>query len=188
MNQMDAENKLRPMIKIVGDLFYAGADFKIFGTYVMAPRLTIVSGHIPNGNLTPIAGNRMGIEVTQGLMRLPDIGVLFALCHEMGHGFSETALSKIGMHGASGCVTEVIADLGAAYLLSVSGYSWSAIVDIAIRGVTLGIFDRGWNGDHPPGRMRADCVQSLATLMQGGCAFDASAKAICLSMQGAKAA
>ncbi len=186
MNQVDAENKLRPMIKTVSDTFYGGNDFRVFGTYVVAPRLSIQPGATPNGNLTPIPGNRMGIEVTRGLMNLPDVGVMFALGHELGHGFSEAALTTIGLGAAGGCVTEVIADLGSAYLLSLSGYTWTAIVDVADRGVTLGIFDAGWQGDHPPGKMRADCVRSLSELMQGGGSFGLSAKAICLSMQGAK--
>lgn len=187
MNQTDAENRLRPMIRTVGDLFYGGGDFTIFGTYVMAPRLIVTGGITPNGNLTPIPGNRMGISVTRGLLNLPDTAALFALCHELGHGFSEAALETIGMKGVGGCVTEVIADLGAAYLLSQSGVTWAAITDVAVRGVTLGIFDAGWSGDHPPGRMRADCVQSLATLMQDGDEFGLAAKAVCLSMKGAKA-
>ena len=187
MTQTDAENRLRPMIKTVGDLFYAGKDFTVFSTYTMAPRLDITSGHIPNGNLTPFPGNRMGISVTRGLMALPDAGVMFALCHEMGHGFSEAALAALDLSAAGGCVTEVIADLGSAYLLSQSGFSWPIITDIATRGVTLGIFDQDWSGDHPPGTMRADCVRSLATLMQGGESFTLSAKAVCLSMQGLKA-
>jgi hypothetical protein len=186
MNQTDAENRLRPMIKTVGDLFYGGGDFKIFGTYVMAPRLEVTGGVTPNGNLTPIPGNRMGISVTRGLLALPDTAAMFALCHELGHGFSEAALETLGMKGMGGCVTEVIADLGAAYLLSQSGVSWASITDTAVRGVALGIFDAGWSGDHPPGRMRADCVQSLAELMQGGVDFTTAAKAVCLSMQGAK--
>lgn len=187
MLQTDAENRLRPMIKTVGDTFYRGGDFKVFGTYVVAPRLEVTSGITPNGNLIPIPGNRMGITVTRGLLALEDAGVMFALGHELGHGFSEAALDTIGLSAAGGCITEVIADLGSAYLLSVSGFTWSTITDIAVRGVTIGIFDPGWSGDHPPGRMRADCVQSLAELMQGGADFTMSAKAVCLSMQGLKA-
>jgi hypothetical protein len=187
MNQTDAENRLRPMIKTVGDLFYGGGDFKIFGTYVMAPRLQVTLGMVPNGNLTPIPGNRMGISVTSGLLALPDNAVMFALGHELGHGFSEAALVTIGLQAAGGCVSEVIADLGAAYLLSLSGSRWAEITDIAARGVSLGIFDPGWSGDHPPGQMRANCVKTLAELMQSGADFALASKAICLSMQGAKA-
>ncbi len=187
MTQTAAENRLRPMIKTVGDLFYGGKDFTIFGTYVMAPRLQVSPGAMPNGNLTPIPGNRMGIAVTQGLLNLSETAAMFALGHELGHGFSEAALTTIGLQGAGGCVTEVIADLGSAYLLSKSGTSWKDITDVAARGVTLGIFDQGWSGDHPPGKMRADCVQSLSILMTDGAGFAEASKAICLSMQGAKA-
>lgn len=182
-----AEDRLRPMIATVGTLFYGGKDFKIFGTYTMAPRLEVTVGHLPNGNLNPIPGNRMGISVTSGLLALPDTGVMFALGHELGHGFSEAALTTLGMPAVGGCVTEVIADLGSAYLLSVSGIAWPSITDIAVRGVALGIFDHGWSGDHPPGTVRADCVTSLATLMQGGSGFNEAAKAICMSVQGMKA-
>ena len=188
MTQTTAENKLRPMIKTIGDLFYGGGDFKVFGTYTVAPRLTVTPGFLPNGNLTPIPGNRMGINVTRGLLALPDTALMFALGHELGHGFSEAALTTIGLHATGGCITEIIADLGSAYVLSLSGFAWKDIRDTATRGVALGIFDAGWSGDHPPGAMRADCVNSFAEIMQDGTDFTLAAKAVCLSMLGQKAA
>lgn len=184
MTKDEAENRLRPMIKAISDAFYGGQDFKVFGTYVVAPRIELEAGHIPNGNLSPIPGNRMGVRVTRGLLALPDAGVMFALGHELGHGFSEAALTRLDMSAVGGCVTEVIADLGAAYAMSLTGFTWTSIADVAVRGVTLRIFDADWEGDHPPGLMRAECVTSFAALMEAGHGFNDSAKAICLSMQG----
>lgn len=184
MTKEEAENRLRPMIGEIGNAFYDGRDFKVFGTYVVAPRIELESGFIPNGNLTPIPGNRMGVRVSRGLLALPDAGVMFALGHELGHGFSEAALARLDMSAVGGCVTEVIADVGAAYAMSLTGFTWPEISDIAVRGVALRIFDADWEGDHPPGLMRADCVTGFAELMQGGGSFNECAKAICLSMQG----
>jgi hypothetical protein len=186
MNEDKAKQALESMIRKVSELFYNGKPFKIFGdAYEIVPELKVEEDHTPNGNLAALGERTMGVQVTRGLLNLPDNAVKFALGHELGHGFSEAALNFIGMHGVSGCVTEVIADLGSAYLLSRLNVEWEDIEKTAAAGVG-NIFDRNWSGDHPPGEMRKHCVVSLAVLMKEGASFQEAAKAICMSMLGAK--
>jgi len=183
MNLREGEELLRRMIELVKQLFYGGHDFRLFETYIMVPRLNVVSRNIPDATLTPY-GAFMGVEVTRGLMNLQQLPFMFAVGHELGHGFSQIALFNMDLAQADGCVTEVIADLGAAYVLHLSGVEWRNITAVAVDGEKLGIFDQRWSGHHPPGRMRADCVLSLAELMQDDWDFELAAKAVCLSMQG----
>lgn len=150
-----------------------------------------------------------GVEVSDLMLSgfVPDNAIKFGMAHELGHAFGGPALERLCIdpstvqipdpnpHGMTvgndremlqGAPTEIIADLGAAYCLNLMGMNWTDIVRTASDGLTSGIFQIGWDGDHPPATMRADCVRSFAALMQEGCGFDMSAKAVCLSMIGAR--
>src|SRR5205823_4527435 len=82
--------------------------------------------------------------------------------HELGHAFCETVLTKLGLQALSGPPTEVIADLGSAHVLHMSGTSWRQITNAARDGINHQIFDLNWSGDHPPGADRAYYVERLA--------------------------
>ena len=187
MNRTQAEKQLAQHIPLIGKHIYDGGKFTVFdGFYEVVPKIVVEPGGIPNGNLTPV-GNGMGVRVSQGLLNVKDdCALVFGLAHELGHGFKQTLLEKIGMGQISGCVEEVAPDLGAAYVMHLGGWSWSAIRDATTKGVQHGIFDLGWSGNHPPGAMRATCVASFIELVGDGNDFTDCVKAICLSMQGKK--
>jgi hypothetical protein len=148
-----------------------------------------------------------GVEVSDLLLAgfVPDNAIKLGIAHELGHAFGGPALQRLCIDPSSvvipdpnplkievgndeamlqGAPTEIIADLGAAYCLSLMRMDWGEIVRTAASGLASGIFQAGWDGDHPPATMRADCIRSFATLMQEGCGFEMSAKAVCLSMVG----
>lgn len=154
-----------------------------------------------------VDGDEFGAEVTDLMLSgfVPDGAIKFSIAHEIGHAYGGAALRrlcidpktvvlpnpnpkgvKVGDDEAmlSGAPTEVVADAGAAYVLNLTGMQWDQIVKIAETGLETGIFDPDWSGHHPPGAMRASCVQTFAQLMEGGCGFDMAAKAVCLSMVG----
>src|SRR5262249_21152437 len=79
--------------------------------------------------------------------------------------------------------TEVIADLGAAYLLALNGTPWRAILHAVRHGIQSGIFDVGWVEHHPPGSERAAYVEQLHAKMAGGHSFGTACTAIALSAQ-----
>jgi hypothetical protein len=118
------------------------------------------------------------------LLALANVNTIkFGLAHELGHAFSEPLLKKIGMPGLDGPRTEVIADLGAAYLLTLAGVSWEDVIAGA-EGWNIpankGIFTVGWSGDHPPGAARIKYVKALKAKMTATppATFDAAAKEI----------
>jgi hypothetical protein len=156
-----------------------------------------------NATLYPAAGG-YGVEVTELLLEpfVPDAAIKFSIAHELGHAFSAPLLNKmcIPVHQVvlaplatlgnddqlrTGAPTEVIADLGAAYMLNLMGVKWSSIVEVGDHGAEIGIFDMVWNGQHPPGVQRADCIRSFVKLMEEGFPFELAAKGVCLSMIGA---
>jgi hypothetical protein len=151
----------------------------------MVPQVRVDNAtHHPDGTLYT-AGMNMGVEVTLPLLQLnDDVAIEFAVAHELGHAFSDTLLTSLGLAGLDGAAPEIIADLGSAYLLSLDGRGWPAILNAARDGIRTGIFTVGWSGEHPPGAERAQYVQTLHDLMAGGHDFNASATGICLSVQG----
>lgn len=184
LSQSQAEAALGGLIDAASRLFYDGGPFTVFGAYRVVPRVSLEPGAIPNGNLIPLNEREMGLSVSRGMLAIEDDTALrFALGHELGHGFSEALLTRVGLPGIGGSPTEVIADLGSAYLLSRTGSTWDEIVT-AVRGWRRsGIFDENASGDHPGGADRASYVQTLRTLILEGHTFEDAAKAICMSLE-----
>ncbi|MGF1624626.1 MAG: hypothetical protein ACFCVH_07065 [Alphaproteobacteria bacterium] len=188
MDKKTLEDALRGYIATIKADFYAGGDFKLFGMYTVVPTVRVEDDYGNNATLTTFDGGTAGVEVTEGLLTFCDDDVIrLGACHELGHAFSERVLTNIGLAGASGAVTEVIADLGAAYLLNRSGRTWTQVREAALKGEAQHIFDPGWKGDHPPAKKRVETIDSLAHLMESGFSFADAAKGICLSCQGMKA-
>ena len=186
MTRAQAETVLKLLIPKVKTLFYgAGNEFTMAGMTVV-PSVVIEPGNFPDA-VPAVVGENIGVGVTQLLLDVADdTAIRFALAHELGHGFSETVLAKIGMQGASGAVTEVIADLGSAYLLTQVGVGWQGILHAVDDWRTSQIFTAGWSGDHPPGDQRATYVHSLFSLMsaQGfNRSFEAAARLICNNLK-----
>ncbi len=182
MDQKQAELVLGDLIKNVKKMFYKDGDFKIADLPVVA---TVVVNDQTHPDAVPtVTENGIGLEVTRGLIQLKDDNAIkFALAHELGHGFSLTVLTRCGLTGASGEVTEVVADLGAAYLLANSGVAWEDILHTVDDWQNSHIFTPYKSGDHPPGDKRATCVHSLYTLIQSGYTFEDAVKGICMSFQ-----
>ncbi|MGZ5790353.1 MAG: M48 family metalloprotease [Burkholderiaceae bacterium] len=181
MSKVQAEDVLRDFLPRVRRLFYNGGTFEMAGMPVVA-RITIEPEQYVDA-VPAIVGDGIGVGVTQPLLDVGnDNAIKFALAHELGHGFSERVLRNCNLQGVSGPVTEVIADLGAAYLLANSGVSWQYILDTVDDWQTSGIFTANKNGDHPPGAQRATYVHSLFSLLQSGHDFNEAAAGICLSL------
>lgn len=181
MNKYEAEQLLARMIPMVSQLFYHGDPATVHGTILLVPEIKIDNQlSVPNAQFFPIDTNSWGVEVSGKLLQLDTGSIAFALAHELGHAFSEVVLDSIGLGGAAGRATEVIADLGAAYLLTFLNHNWVGILHTVDNGVHTGIFDAGSSGDHPPGKDRAHYVRYLHYLIvEAGCSFDVAAKQIC---------
>lgn len=185
MSRTDCQRFLQSLVPKIEQHLLGGQPLTAFGGAIrILPRLRVVEGGA-NAILCELDETSMGVEVNDILLMLtPENSVKFAIAHELGHAFSEPLLQRLGLGAVSGCPTEVVADLGAAYTLHLLGMSWTDIKNTAINGARDGIFDIDWSGDHPPGYMRAHAVCSLADLMSGGESFDLSAQAITLSVLG----
>ncbi len=182
MDQKQAELVLSDLIQRVKSKFYANGEFKIAEMPVVAT--VVVDDKTAYPDAVPTATeNGMGLEVTKPLLQVKnDNAIKFALAHELGHGFSETVLTRCGLKGVSGEVTEVVADLGAAYLLADSGVPWKDILDTVDDWQTSQIFTPNKSGDHPPGAKRAEYVHSLYSLIQSEHTFEDAVKGICMSL------
>ncbi|PMS18054.1 hypothetical protein C0Z18_17595 [Trinickia dabaoshanensis] len=180
------------LIDIIKRDFYNGAAFTALGGCLVigVVRLDTSGGAInavPNSTLGMDDHGHVIIDANARLLALDDNSVKFALAHELGHAFSGKLAADLGYSGKSaltGARTEIIADLGAAYLLKQCGVGWDDICDTANRGVAAGIFNAGWSGDHPPGAKRAECVKTLADLMKAGHSFKDAMNALLLSLEG----
>lgn len=183
----DAEQTAKSIIDKAKELFYDGGTPTVFGMNLV-PSIKVVAGQTPNGNLAPAGSGGMGMEVSQGLLNIPDtVAIKFAIGHELGHGFSETILTKIGLKGVSGSATEVIADLAAAFILTKIGHTWPAVLASVQNWQTAGIFDANRSGDHPPGAERVTYINSLFSLMSAQAfsrSFEAAAKLVCNNLRG----
>ncbi|MET0307793.1 MAG: hypothetical protein ABW023_03710 [Sphingomonas sp.] len=176
-------------------------------TYAGMPFTTVVKVE-PDGlsvnAMLYMDSSRWGVEVSDLMLSgfVPDDAIKFGIAHELGHAFGGPLLDSLCIAPSatvlkpgvtmgddaemrSGAPTEVIADLGAAYILNLMGMSWEAIIATADQG-NQNIFDTAWNGDHPPAAMRADCIRSFVELLRWGGSFENSAKAVCLSMVGTR--
>ncbi len=114
------------------------------------------------------------------------MAIKFALAHELGHGTSEHVLSKVGLTGASGEATEVIADLSAAYTLVQLGIRWDTVIDSISQWRKSQIFDTHKEGDHPPGDDRVKYVKQLRALIDKKVAFNDAARQICQALPDAR--
>lgn len=181
------------LVAIIKRDFYSGGTFTAIGGLPVSGSVRLDSGldnSVPNSTLgTEDQNNSINvvIDVNSRLLQLDDNAIKFALAHELGHAFSEKVAADIGYDHSRplvGARTEIIADLGAAYLLKQIGLSWDDICSVAEDGVATGIFNHGWSGDPPPGAKRAECVNSLAELMKAGHNFKDASKALMDSLQG----
>lgn len=169
------EDELATMVSLVESEFLNGQNFTVFdGLYKIVAKLSIVedSSSKPNAGLEPISDTEMGVGVNQALLDISDTNaVLFALAHELGHGFSEALLTSIQCAGINGAATEVIADLGAMMLLHKKGISFHEIARTVSNWRESGIFDAKASGDHPPGDERAWYVREAIAGLKEGLSF-----------------
>jgi hypothetical protein len=181
------------LVAIIKRDFYNGGAFTAIGGLPVTGAVRLDNGignAVPNSTLGTHEHNSVTdvvIDVNSRLLQLGDNAVKFALAHELGHAFSEKLAADLGYdhkRPLDGPRTEIIADLGAAYLLKQAGVSWDDICNVANNGVATGIFNAGWSGDHPPGAKRAECVKSLAELMKAGHSFKDALKGLLLSLEG----
>jgi Zn-dependent protease with chaperone function len=180
MNSKQAEAVAQQIITSASKLFYNGKDPTVFGEKLVA-KVVIEKGATPNASLTPVDGG-YGVAVSQGLLDIKDdVAIKFVIAHELGHAFSETILTSIGMHGIGGEATEVIADLAAVHVLVEIGNSWTAVLASIAEWQTLDIFDAAKSGDHPAGAKRAQYIMRLSTAMTGPGkeTFENAARQIC---------
>jgi hypothetical protein len=146
--------QLDAFIDAASELFYGGERPTVFDQYALIPQVVVKPGTIPNGNLRPFGTGHMGVEISSGLLWLKEkLARDFALGHEMGHGISARVLANIGMTGASGTKTEVVADLLSAYVWYRLGVNWTRLLGAITRAQDQ-IFDKCQNGDHPAGKNR----------------------------------
>src|SRR5262249_41516741 len=123
MTQNQVETILGQLIPLVSRYFYDGNPFTVFGgDYTVVPRVTHVQQQtMPDGSLDGVDATHVGVRVTSGMLQIHDnTAIHFAVAHELGHGFTEQLMNKLGI-GVQNAATEVIADLGAAYLLAQNG-------------------------------------------------------------------
>jgi len=187
MNAAQASAFAKEALALISSQFYAN-DTPYACGLPMVPVVKTEPGSVPNGNLTPTDDEQgLGMVVSEGLLAIGDnVAIKFALAHELGHGTSEHVLSKVGLTGASGEATEVIADLSAAYLLIQLGIGWDTMIDSISRWRTSQIFDTHKDGDHPPGDDRVNYVKQLRALIDKKVAFSDAARQICAALPDAK--
>jgi len=147
-------------------------EFRIFGgDLVVVPQIVINNKESidPDANLTPINEHQMGVMVNHQLLALEDrTSILFALAHELGHGFSQALLDVINCAEIGGSATEVVADLGAIRLLNVKGLSLQTINNSVSKWAETKIFDTDVSGDHPAGAQRYQLISmAILGLSQG---------------------
>src|ERR1700738_2902299 len=166
------------LVAIIKRDFYNGGAFNALDGCPVIGSVRIDNGGVgdtmPDATLGTDGNGNVLVDVNDRLLKLDDSSIKFALAHELGHAFSGKLAADLGYDNKKpleGPRTEIIADLGAAYLLKQSGMGWEDICTIANKGVAIGIFNEGWSGDHPPGAKRAECVKSLADLMKAGHTF-----------------
>ncbi|MEW6339128.1 MAG: hypothetical protein RXR20_23725 [Paraburkholderia sp.] len=179
------------LVAIIKRDFYNGGAFTALGGCPVIGSVRIDNGELgnafPDSTLGTDDHGNVLIDVNDRLLKLDDNSIKFALAHELGHAFSGKLAADLGYddnNPLDGPRTEIIADLGAAYLLRQAGVSWDDIGDVVNNGVATGIFTAGWSGDHPPGAKRAECVKSLADLMKAGHSFKDALKGLLLSLEG----
>lgn len=171
LNKHEAERELALMINLVKHEFLRTEEFRIFGgDLVVVPQIVVSNqtSKYPNANLTPLDENSMGVMVNKALLSLnDDTAILFALAHELGHGFSAAILDRIKCSEISGTATEVVADLGALKLLNDLGLPLFGINYSISNWRKTQIFDLHASGDHPSGseryRLIAMAIRGLAT-------------------------
>jgi hypothetical protein len=208
MNLSNCKEFVRTIVPLIQANVLAGQSLALWGTPFSSEVKVDLDSTSVNGTLWFDDGV-FGVEVSDLMLSgfVPDNAIKFGIAHELGHAFGGPALERLCIDPSTvelpkpnplkvsvgndremlqGAPTEIIADLGAAYCLNLMRMGWTDIVRVADTALTSGIFQVGWDGDHPPATMRADCVRSFATLMQEGCGFDMSAKAVCLSMVSAR--
>ncbi|WP_312237971.1 M48 family metalloprotease [Stenotrophomonas sp.] len=183
MNATQASAFAKEALALISSQFYAG-DTPYACGLPMVPVVKTEPGSVPNGNLTPTDDEEgLGMVVSEGLLAIADnVAIKFALAHELGHGISEHVLSKVGLTGASGEATEVIADLNAAYLLNQLGIGWDTVIASISEWRTSQIFDTHKEGDHPPGDHRVKYVKQLRALIVRKVAFNDAARQICQAL------
>jgi hypothetical protein len=174
MTRGDAEAVLARMFPLVCAEIYGGQPFTIFDGFITMRPVIVeeASGGPPNAAIAPLTETEYGVGVNAALLAIEDrTAVMFALGHEIGHGFSAVLLSGIGLAGISGPRTEVAADLGAAYLLMRLGVKGDEVKRAARAWSTSQIFGAAWSGDHPPGDHRAELVARVCDGLEAGRAF-----------------
>jgi hypothetical protein len=185
----DLIKKLFPLIK---KHLLNNQEFKLMGLYPMVPELLpddpdLRGENWPDatlGTYTKDGQDVCRVTCNPLLLNFSNANAIkFGLAHELGHAFSLPVVERLGMVGVDGPRVEVIADLGAAYVLTLSGMSWADVLAAAKAGnVPHGIFASTWGqaGDeHPPGDHRVKFVVALNGLMERkGKTFDAATKEI----------
>src|SRR5262245_46666347 len=107
----ELEAQLSTMIMVTESKILKGRPFTIFGgDYTMVPVILLEESRStnPNANLTPVDDSHLGLQVNNAMLEMSDTtGQLFAIAHELGHGFGQKLLSDVGCEGISGVATEV---------------------------------------------------------------------------------
>lgn len=173
MTVAKAQHELEVMVDLVKKELLKTDDFRIFGgEFAIVPQIELNTEDDtanPNANLEPVSDTEFGVMVNQSLLEIEDdIAILFALGHELGHGFSAALLAQIDCSQVGGSATEVIADLGAVRLLQAKGLSLAAIDKSISQWEFSNIFSPEASGDHPAGADRYRYVSmTIEHLKQG---------------------
>jgi hypothetical protein len=182
LTQSEMEERLAAMISIVQGEILEGKPFMVFGgDYIVLPKVIIEEkGQLfPNGNLSPIDEGLLGVLINRPFLNMRDDNAqLFALAHEMGHGFSHKLLADIDCNEASGVATEVVADLGAVKVLQSMGISFDVIDKTVANWRKSMIFDVTKKGDHPAGDDRYKFIHKLIVALKSGAEFKTSVRKI----------
>jgi|GEM_PF-6081558 len=173
MTVSKAQRELETMVDLVKRELLKTDEFRIFGgDFVIVPQIELNTDDDsanPNANLSPMGDIEFGVMVNQSLLEIEDdIAILFALAHELGHGFSAALLEQINCSQVGGSATEVIADLGAVRLLQAKGLSLAVIDKSISQWEFSNIFNPEVSGDHPAGAERYRFVaMAIQQLEQG---------------------